>query len=400
MDTRGRSIVFQQWVIYKFEEMNQKLSNLTRNLTSRIDAIEKHIINQENINKAVCIPFLAPTLLNDEHDTIFKRENNSASTIQNLVEPFDEPQFRIAGEDYREEEPGDQTNYQQEPNSSSSICFKDQLPCFEDQQTKEHQCSIMDISSESFQKHDQYTIVNSPSGIIKEVPQNAVPFDFQHRLSHFSIHESLVSLECDKAIRFYWQNPNENHFPHNDVEVLDQSFVYDPGGFDDILIQVLYALVPESKVCTSMTRKAEITLKSEKIHLPKITLDTGANSGSYIGGKVIQGLSDIVRVPCLHKTRLIVGDTQISPTERVIFPMCLYTNDGSLHEVVQTSFHDVEERGDKAIVGLPDILFGYFEFFMKVIKQAKTTGSSGAAFTSPLTSLGNCNRIYLREIIW
>ena len=155
-------------------------------------------------------------------------------------------------------------------------------------------------------------------------------------------------------------------------EAGDQTEVFDPGGseFDEVLLRVLHHAVPESKTCRAMLRKAEIPLPNGNVFVEKLTLDTGANSGSYIGGELASALVGATRIPCNHRAKLGDGTTIIQPRERLVVPVRVFDDDDVLLPPVVTSFYVLDHLGMEAIVGLPDILAGYFEFFMGVLQNA------------------------------
>ena len=121
-----------------------------------------------------------------------------------------------------------------------------------------------------------------------------------------------------------------------------------------------------------MVRNAQVACAGGAVrYLDKLTLDTGASSANYIGEKVLERIGNVVRYPCRHNARLGDGATRIWVTESVVLETQVYADDGSLEEPISTEYFVVPTLGDEAIIGLPDILGNYYEFFEKVLRAAR-----------------------------
>ncbi len=62
--------------------------------------------------------------------------------------------------------------------------------------------------------------------------------------------------------------------------------VFDPGGvppYETLLLQILNDNLPISKYKSAVVREGLVLFGNQRINLPKVTLDSGASSGNYIG---------------------------------------------------------------------------------------------------------------------
>ena len=134
-----------------------------------------------------------------------------------------------------------------------------------------------------------------------------------------------------------------------------------------------------------VVREAQILTSEGFSYLPKVTLDTGASSGNYIGRKVIQRLPNIAVESCKHSVRLGDGKTQLNLTECVHLDLQLYTNCGTLTEPIYTSFFIVDTLGNEAIIGLPDLLGDYFEHLTAILEASTQTQLPRSALERVLT---------------
>lgn len=154
--------------------------------------------------------------------------------------------------------------------------------------------------------------------------------------------------------------------------------IFDPGGdfFDPFvgigngLLQVLHHHLPTSKNVSVVIREALILTTEGKSYIPKTTLDTGASHGNYIGRKIVDNLPNLTIYPCKHAVRLGDGKTKLNISEYVNLDIQLYKDDGSLSDPILTSFYIVHSLGEEAIIGLPDLLGSYFEYFAEILEVA------------------------------
>ncbi len=146
-------------------------------------------------------------------------------------------------------------------------------------------------------------------------------------------------------------------------------------------------------------REGNVLFNDEVYHLPKVTLDTGASSGNYIGKAVIEQFDDAVIQPCSHRVRLGDGKTSLEVTEECVVSIQLYDDGGKLCEPIQTRFYVVNTLGDEAIVGLPDLLGNYFSYFVRVLTEAVESKKNDSISTGSLLAIDKVNELVLDYVV-
>ena len=123
---------------------------------------------------------------------------------------------------------------------------------------------------------------------------------------------------------------------------------------------------------------ASVVVRSGRIHMgglqavvPKLTLDTGASSASYIGSALLAKLGGVVRRPCRHRARLADGTTSLDITEQVTLPLQMFDADNVLSEPIWTELYVIPSLGEEVIIGLPDILGNYWSLFIEILENAR-----------------------------
>ena len=123
-------------------------------------------------------------------------------------------------------------------------------------------------------------------------------------------------------------------------------------------------------------RDGEVRVCGESRYVPKITLDSGAISASYVGAGLLERLGDAVtRYPCKHQARLADGQTRVEITEMVRLQVQVSGVDEKLTEPIYTEFYVLPQLGEEMIVGLPDLLGSYWPVFIDILTEARSRGS-------------------------
>jgi RNase H-like domain found in reverse transcriptase len=133
----------------------------------------------------------------------------------------------------------------------------------------------------------------------------------------------------------------------------------------------VHALVPRSVRRSVVVREGEIISHGNTYYLPKLTLDTGASSGNYIGAALLRQLPGVTLQPCRHRALLADGKTCVNVTNMVTLEIRLYDDLGDLSAPVSTDLYVIESLGEQIIVGLPAILGEYFDFFSAVLNRGR-----------------------------
>jgi hypothetical protein len=133
---------------------------------------------------------------------------------------------------------------------------------------------------------------------------------------------------------------------------------------------MLLDICPVGARSSVVVREAQVQTPAGTHYLSKCLLDTGASHGSYIGRQFLNKLQQVDIRPCTHSAKLGDGTTRLVVNSQVSLGVQLYKDDGTLTEVIPTSFFVNEGLGNEAIIGLPEILGEYFEYFVQVLEQS------------------------------
>jgi RNase H-like domain found in reverse transcriptase len=117
-------------------------------------------------------------------------------------------------------------------------------------------------------------------------------------------------------------------------------------------------------------------------YLPKLTLDTGASSGNYVGGDLVQRLPGVAMESCRHSALLGDGRTQVEISRKVILQLSLYDDDDHLSEPVTVELYVIDTLGEQIIIGLPSILGEFFDFFMCALQRGRDSHHSNTYSTT------------------
>ena len=144
------------------------------------------------------------------------------------------------------------------------------------------------------------------------------------------------------------------------------------------LLQILHEQVPRSKNKSVVVREAIASydsIEEEKL-INKLTLDTGASSGNYIGRKFIENnFKRATYDPCDHMVRLGDGKSIMRIKNMITLEISLLDNYGQRTKPISTEFYVSDSLGDEAIIGLPDLLGNYFNYFAMILNGATKSRS-------------------------
>ena len=140
----------------------------------------------------------------------------------------------------------------------------------------------------------------------------------------------------------------------------------------------MHEYVPRSKNKSIVVREAIAIFDSleEETLITKLTLDTGASSGNYIGRKFIEtNFKNYKYEPCNHVVRLGDGKSIMHIKDTITLQINLLDNYGQRTNPISTEFYVSNDLGNEAIIGLPDLLGNYFNYFAMILNGA-TKGAS------------------------
>ena len=132
-------------------------------------------------------------------------------------------------------------------------------------------------------------------------------------------------------------------------------------------LRALHETVPRSIRRSRVCRTAIFSSENYSHEINKVTLDTGASSASYIGKEALARFPDVIRRPCRHKVRLGDGITDIVIDELVVLEVSPINDYGEQLAPISTEFYVIEKLGEEALIGLPDILGNYYDYFLSIL---------------------------------
>ena len=164
------------------------------------------------------------------------------------------------------------------------------------------------------------------------------------------------------------------------MEAVSPILVYDPGGFQeremsdptDILYKILGETLPNGlSRGSAVVREGQVFYCGKVEYVGKVTLDTGASSGNYVGETYLQRLPYIRRNPCYHYARLGDGKTRVFATGMVWLEVGLYDDSHRLSDPVWIECYVLPGLGDQIIIGLPEITGNFYDFFTTALGNAR-----------------------------
>ncbi len=155
--------------------------------------------------------------------------------------------------------------------------------------------------------------------------------------------------------------------------------VWDPGGEERIgqaygatLLRILHDAVPRSVNRSAAVRQAVMQVGSKRHMMQKVTFDSGASSGNYIGREAISHFPLIEAYPCRHSAKLADGKSIVMIDRKCVILVSPINDYDEELQPIATEFYIVETLGNEAIIGLPDLLGNYFEYFSEILQRAAT----------------------------
>ena len=120
-----------------------------------------------------------------------------------------------------------------------------------------------------------------------------------------------------------------------------------------------------------MAREGKLQYGEQIIHISDALLDTGASMGNYAGSAIADRFHYIEREPCFHRVQLGDGKTIVQCTETITLDVSLYAPDGTLQDPISTVFYVMPALGERLIIGLPEILGNFYDYFTTILEDAR-----------------------------
>lgn len=130
-------------------------------------------------------------------------------------------------------------------------------------------------------------------------------------------------------------------------------------------------MVPESVRRSVVVREGQVIHDGQAYYMPKLTLDTGASSGNYIGADLVNRIPGVELEDCRHSAVLGDGKTLVDIKHKVILQLGLYNDYDQLCEPVTTELYIIPTLGEQVIIGLPSILGEFFDFFVSALHRGR-----------------------------
>ena len=142
--------------------------------------------------------------------------------------------------------------------------------------------------------------------------------------------------------------------------------------------------MPRSVNRSVVVREGQIMHDNQAYFVSKLTLDTGASSGNYIGAAALARIPGIDVEPCRHRAVLGDGKTVVEVTQSVTLTLRLYNDYNHLCSPITTELYVINTLGDQIIIGLPSILGEFYDFFAAIMERGRikrtATGQTGGTF--------------------
>lgn len=160
----------------------------------------------------------------------------------------------------------------------------------------------------------------------------------------------------------------------------------------DILYKILGETLPAGlSRGSAVVREGQVFYCGQVEYIGKLTLDSGANKSNYVGESYLNRLPGIRRNPCHHYACLGDGKTRVYARGTVWLEVALYDDSHRLTDPVWIECHVLPGLGDQIIIGLPEILGNFYDFFITALSNARQALESqrhvGAARLHDLTVL-------------
>ena len=135
---------------------------------------------------------------------------------------------------------------------------------------------------------------------------------------------------------------------------------------------MLTAIAPTTAGMSAMHRKGMIHNPVGDIHIPEILVDSGAIHSSYISQSFVDlhlSYFGPRLKPCKHSVRLGDGKTSLRLTHTVLVPVSIIDSNG-LEHTCEIECSVMAMTTTSMIIGLPDIVTGFFTLFLDMLRQA------------------------------
>ena len=144
--------------------------------------------------------------------------------------------------------------------------------------------------------------------------------------------------------------------------------------YTDTLLSILHEGIPRAVKKSAVRRPVKI---SQGMIVSRVvedcTYDTGASNGNYITSttlKLLGNYEELDFMPCRHTAVLGDGELTVSSNKTVVLTVYSIDDYDQELEGVDVEFYVIESRSDQVIIGLPDIVGVFYDYFAELLAKA------------------------------
>ena len=181
------------------------------------------------------------------------------------------------------------------------------------------------------------------------------------------------SSNCECAITSTGVYFQDSLFPQ--CQLIDESNRFAEESRNKALLLAMNVNMPRRLRKSALNREAKVRIKGTVNMCWKTTYDTGASSGSYIGRGLLSMFpdSELIYGVCDHRAMLGDGKTQIRITQTIVVEVIPIDDYDKEWKPVKVEMFVVETMDNQIIIGLPDLLGEFFDYFATVMNNAAST---------------------------
>ena len=149
-------------------------------------------------------------------------------------------------------------------------------------------------------------------------------------------------------------------FPHTQIH---------PG----ILTSILHAHVPQTVHQSSVIQPGQLTFHDRILSMPRVLFDSGALQSNYIDETFVDSHAAQFSPITTHLNHTVrLGDNQTTiPLTRTVRVTASFTDTHNKSHTAEIDCSVLNMPGTQMIIGLPTILFTFFDFFVDLLHHAR-----------------------------
>ena len=140
-----------------------------------------------------------------------------------------------------------------------------------------------------------------------------------------------------------------------------------------ILTSILHAYAPDTIHQSTVIQPGQLLFPHDTLHMPHVLFDSGALQSNYIDETFVDShplLFSSITTHLNHTVRL--GDNQtVIPLNRTVRVTASFTDNTKKVHTATIDCSVLDMPGTQMIIGLPSILFTFYDFFVDLLQQAR-----------------------------